>query len=132
VYPTEDTNRISQSLKNIFPEASFLIEEQQRKVWINSSLLGQKSLETLRSIVHETRIIDAMRKIITSSWTGTISTIQLDKQALLGRKINLIDNSGNPPLGCVEIILSYNTEDEYESFLRWFTPLTKDGKIIQN
>ena len=132
VFPTEDEDQILQHISSIFPSVSFDLNEGNRRKWLIADITGFKSLDYLRLLIHDSRIIDTARKIINTSWTGTIFTIKLDKQALTRQKANLIDESDDPPLGFVEIIGHCSSDKEYESFLHWFTPLTKDGKIVRH
>ena len=77
--------------------------------------------------------IDAARKRLQSNWNGTSTNIHFDKQAAFTRKLRIIDdNQELPPLGSIEMIVTFDSEQEFEEFVNWFTPPTKDGKIINH
>jgi len=40
------------------------------------------------------------------------------------------DSTGLPPLGTIEIVLVFENETQFEEFLHWFTPPTKNGRVI--
>ena len=132
VYPTEDSNCIMQSLLAFFPKCTFTLIDGDRKKWFESEFSDIKYLENLRSLIHEFRIIDASKRLITISWTGTMFTFRFDKQVAIRNKINLVDDSESPSLGFIELLAYCESEEVYHSFLNWFTPLTKDGKIVRS
>ncbi|MFW9931168.1 MAG: RNA-binding domain-containing protein [Candidatus Thorarchaeota archaeon] len=132
IFPTENSELILKSLHTYFPSLSFTLIDEERERWAETKFSEANSLEAVRSFIHESRIIDATRKVIASSWTGTMFIFRLDKQAAIRGKVNLVDESDNPPLGYIEISAFCESDEIYESFLRWFTPPTKDGKIVRN
>ena len=132
VYPTEDQSRISEALSCHFPDAVFELIQEENISWLQCQEDDRTALNTLREMIHEFRIIDAARKIITSNWTGTQSSIQLDKQAAYRNKLRLIAQNNDPPLGTIEVILPMSDTDQLEEFLLWFAPPTKDGRIVRS
>ncbi len=131
IYPTEDQSRISEALSHQFPAVMFELIQEGDISWLQYEADNRTALNTLRDMIHEFRIIDATRRLLKSSWTGTNSSIQLDKQAAYGNKLRLIKQNEEPPLGTIEIILSVSDIDQLEEFLMWFTPPTKDGRIVK-
>ncbi|MFX1482023.1 MAG: RNA-binding domain-containing protein [Promethearchaeota archaeon] len=127
IHPTEDTTKVEKALVNILGP--------QNTVRENSELMfthtQKESLSLVRQAIHELRIIDAARKRLLSNWNGTSTQIHFDKQAAFIRKLRIIDDSeALPPLGTIEIDLIFNNETEFSQFLHWFTPPTKDGRIL--
>jgi predicted RNA binding protein with dsRBD fold (UPF0201 family) len=54
-----------------------------------------------------------------------------DKQAAYTGKIRLIDNNHeDPPLGSIEIKFEFSSGSQFEEFLDWFSPRTKNGRVI--
>ncbi len=131
IYPTEDSGRIMESLTTFFPESTFTLVDGDMERWFEAKSSELKSLEKLRSFIHEFRIIDAVKRVINISWTGTMFTFRLDKQAAIRNKLHLIDDSETPPLGSIEVTAFCESDETYHSFLNWFTPLTKDGKVVK-
>ncbi len=131
VYPTEDQTRVSDALNYLFPDVKFKVVQEESISWLQYESSNVTTLATLRNMIHETRIIDATRRIIESHGTGTTLSIRLDKLAALQRKIRLIDHDDKPPLGTIEVILAMEETNQLEEFLSWFTPPTKDGQIVK-
>ncbi len=131
VFPTEDPDLIEQTLSAYFPYSTFFLSDGNREKWFEARFSEVKPLEKLRSTIHELRIIDTTRRVIGSTWTGTMFILRLDKQAAVRRKISLVDELDMPALGFIELTAYCESDEAYESFLKWFTPPTKDGKIIR-
>lgn len=132
VYPTENHDSLLNSVCALFPSLHFDIAQEERMTWIESIPSDESVLRPLREAVHEMRIIDVIRKLLRTSWTGSMFTLKLDKQAAFRGKLHFIDESEDPPLGAIEITASCESQEEYEIFRQWFTPPTKNGKIIKN
>ncbi|MHA1905913.1 MAG: RNA-binding domain-containing protein [Candidatus Thorarchaeota archaeon] len=132
VYPTEDQSRISEALSHPFPDVIFERIQEGEIAWLQYEADNRTLLDTLREMIHENRIIDASRRILESSWTGTNSSMHIDKQAAYRNKLRLIDQDDEPPLGTINIIVKMNDDTQLEEFLKWFTPPTKDGRIVRD
>jgi len=130
-HPTEDTNRVQEAIENLFGSIPFKIFERDDLLEIISTELTTSNLVHIRQIIHDKRIIDAVRARLNRNRDDLHSYILLDKQAAFVGKLRLLDNENeNPPLGPIEIDFTFLTESDFEEFLEWFTPPTKDGKII--
>ncbi len=89
------------------------------------------SLDLVRQHIHTLRIIDAVRKRVFSNWDGSVTSIFFDKQAAYYGKLRIVDETEeDPPLGCIELKISFEDEAEFDGFLAWFAPPTKDGRVI--
>jgi predicted RNA binding protein with dsRBD fold (UPF0201 family) len=131
VNPTEDTQKVERALENIIGPQKFTHEEHGVIAELVFNDSKQDSLGLVRQSVHEERIIDAARKRLLSNWNGTSTQIHFDKQAAFVGKLRVIDDSTRPPpLGTIEIVLVFEKETQFEEFLHWFTPPTKDGRVI--
>jgi predicted RNA binding protein with dsRBD fold (UPF0201 family) len=133
VNPTEDIAKVKKALENLLGKSDFTTIDNDDTVEISASYTNRDTINLVRQIIHETRIIDAARKRLQSNWNGTSTKIHFDKQAAFVKKLRIIDDGLElPPLGTIEIVLSFESELEFEMFVSWFTPPTKDGKIINN
>ena len=100
---------------------------------ISTTYTNRDAISSIRQTIHEIRIIDAARKRLKSNWNGTSTNIHFDKQAAFAKKLRIIDdNQELPPLGSIEMVLSFESEHQFEEFVNWFTPPTKDGRIINH
>lgn len=133
VNPTEDIEKVGKALENLLGRSDFTTVDNDDVLYISASYTNRDAINLVRQTIHETRIIDAARKRLQSNWNGTSTKIHFDKQAAFARKLRIIDdNLELPPLGSIEIVLSFYSEREFEEFVNWFTPPTKGGKIINH
>ena len=131
VYPTEDSDRVKKAIENIFGIVPIQISKRDEIIELVGTELHRDILSHIRQIIHDKRIIDAVRVRLLRNRDEFTSFIFLDKQAAFVGKLRLLDNEDEtPPLGPIELKIDFATKPEFEDFLIWFTPPTKDGKII--
>ena len=133
IFPTEDEKIIEVALSNLFHHIGTKHYHLEQCNSISLNLAERTELSILRQYIHELRIIDAVRRRLETNLNGTVTSFHLDKQAASLGKVRLLDDTNDsPPLGSIEIVIDYMNETEMESFMTWFVPLTKDGRIIPN
>jgi predicted RNA binding protein with dsRBD fold (UPF0201 family) len=133
VNPTEDTKKVGTALENLLSQSDFVAVDNDDVSEISANYTNRDAVNIVRQAIHETRIIDAARKRLQSNWNGTSTNIHFDKQAAFAKKLRIIDdNQELPPLGSIEMVFSFESEQEFEEFVNWFTPPTKDGRIINH
>ena len=133
VNPTEDIGKVKKALENLLGMSDFASNDNGDVLEISQSYANRDAMHLVRQTIHETRIIDAARKRLESNWNGTTTKIYFDKQAAFAKKMRIIDdNQELPSLGGIEIILAFDSDSEFEEFVNWFTPPTKDGRIINH
>lgn len=131
IHPTEDAVRVEAALGNLFLPDSQLVETEGHQIKLSS--VNRGSLDYVRTKIHSLRIIDAVRSRLLSNWDGEETTLCFDKQAAYNGKLRLVDDrQEEPPLGPVEIMIRFASEEEFEAFLAWFVPPTKDGHVISH
>jgi predicted RNA binding protein with dsRBD fold (UPF0201 family) len=133
VYPTEDVAKVKRAIETHFGKIPLKIVEYDQIIEITSSETDRNILAFVRQSVHEKRILAAVRTRLLSNYNDLdfTSSIHLDKQAAFVGKLRLIDNDvEKPPLGSIEINVAFETSSLFEEFLDWFSPRTKDGKVI--
>jgi predicted RNA binding protein with dsRBD fold (UPF0201 family) len=131
VYPTEDQERVRKAVQNLITSNDISFETHDYVTEIRISFEGRTSLEWLRSKIHELRIIDAVRARLRFNWNGLEAKISFDKQAAYHGKIKLLDDREKlPSLGCIELQFEFTNENEFDDFLRYFTPPTKEGHVV--
>jgi predicted RNA binding protein with dsRBD fold (UPF0201 family) len=132
VNPTEDTKKVRIALENLLGKSDFIVDDNDTAE-ISITYTDRGGINLVRQSIHETRIIDAARKRLQSNWNGTSTNIHFDKQAAFAKKLRIIDdNQELPPLGSIEMTLFFESEQEFDEFVNWFTPPTKDGRIINH
>lgn len=131
IHSTEDIQKIDEAIENIFGSITIIKSEFEEFTEAYSPDVSRSSLTILRQLVHDKRIIDAVRARLLKNLDRLTTFMFFDKQAAYTGKIRLIDNNNEePPLGCIEIRFEFISESQFEEFLDWFSPRTKDGRII--
>ncbi|MBD3405574.1 MAG: hypothetical protein GF411_05495 [Candidatus Lokiarchaeota archaeon] len=133
VYSTESVEVIKSSIEVIFFPLSFEITEIMGTRYLIYTSNDQETLELLRDLIHNLRIIDTVRKRLEQNWNGTSTFFKFDKQAITVGRFRILDDSAeDPPLGSILVELFFEEMNRFEIFLKWFTPPTKGGRIVQN
>ncbi|TFG99866.1 hypothetical protein E4H12_01245 [Candidatus Thorarchaeota archaeon] len=131
VHPTEDIQRVEKAIENILGPMAFSSTKLDEFTEIYSPDTNMASFTILRQLVHDKRIIDAARVRLLKNLDEFTTYMFFDKQAAYTGKIRLIDNNHeDPPLGSIEIKFEFNSESQFEEFLDWFSPRTKNGQVI--
>ena len=129
IYPTEDVNRVCSALSHLFVSDSTCKETESGHMMLESN--KRSSLDLIQQYIHNLRIIDAVRKRVWSNWDGTKTSVFFDKQAAYYEKLRLVDETEEePPLGSIELEITFEDEDEFNEFLAWFAPPTKEGRVV--
>lgn len=116
-YPTEDAERVSRCLLNIFPDAE--LREEDGKV---TAIAG--GLARFKELIRNHRILDSTRAVLLRGMTDDRITFHLNKQAAFVGKISFAE--GNAPLGHIEVVIKGN---ELEALIDDVAPRTVDGEI---
>lgn len=131
VFPTEEEERVISAVNGFFEKAEVIYRENEHVVFAEATERGV--LESIRIVVHSMRIIDAVRAAILRNLIGLETRILIDKQAAYYRKFRLLDDrEEEPPLGAIEIRICFEHQNEFDEFLKWFAPPTRNGKIVQS
>ena len=131
IHPTEDAQKIEKAIENILGSIKISSTEFEEFTEIYSPDVNKESFATLRQLVHDKRILGAVRVRLLKNLDEFTTFIFFDKQAAYTGKIRLIDNvNEDPPLGSIEIKYEFTSESEFEEFLDWFSPRTKAGRVI--
>ena len=103
INPTEDSERVSKAVSNIFPDADMNIE--------NDSLIADsKSLDYLGQRISEQKIKDSSRKFLFQSITGPGLVFHINKQAAFMGKVNF--SEGDSVLGDIKVTITTEEPEE--------------------
>ncbi|MGY5879050.1 MAG: RNA-binding domain-containing protein [Candidatus Thorarchaeota archaeon] len=131
VHPTEEIHRIELAIENILGPITLSTTKLDEFTEIYSSISSKDSFAMLRQLVHDKRILAAVRVRLLKNLDDFSTFMYFDKQAAYTGKLRLLDNTHeDPPLGFIEIRFEFESETQFEEFLDWFSPRTKDGRII--
>ena len=131
VHPTEDIQRVEAAIENILGPITLSRTELGEFTEIHSTETDKTGFAILKQSIHNKRILAAVRVRLLKNLDEFTTFVFFDKQAAYARKLRLIDNTHEePPLGSIEIRFDFKSESHFEEFLDWFSPRTKDGRII--
>jgi len=131
VHPTEDIQRVEVAIENLLGPITLSRTELDEYTELYSTEINKTHFAILRQSVYDKRIINAVRVRLLKNLDEFTTFAFFDKQAAYAGKLRLIDNNHEaPPLGSIEIRLDFKSESLFEEFLDWFSPRTKDGRII--
>ncbi len=129
IYPTEDEERVCSALTYLFVSDGSCRETDDDYLMLMSN--KRSSLNLIQQYIRNLRIINAVRKRVLSNWDGSRTFIYFDKQAAYNDKLRLVDETEEDlPLGCIELEVTFVDENEFERFLAWFAPPTKNGRVM--
>jgi predicted RNA binding protein with dsRBD fold (UPF0201 family) len=133
VYPTEDVELVLQALRNLVPDMNPVEQAGIGKSELLCRLQGSRLLGSIKSRIHDLRIIDAVRSRLIANWNGQETRILLDKQAALSDRLRLVDDSDEtPPLGAINILIRPVSQAELDDLLAWLVPRTEGGRVVGN
>jgi predicted RNA binding protein with dsRBD fold (UPF0201 family) len=131
VFPTEDADRVTSAISSLFVVTEIIY--QQREQLITAKSKERQALEEIRNIVHSMRVIDTIRAAIFRNLIGLETRILIDKQAAYYGKFRLLDDrEDEPSLGAMEVRICFEYQNEFDDFMKWFAPPTRDGKVVQS
>ena len=131
VFPTEDIEKAETAVGNLLGPIEFTIDEFSERVDLVAISEHREQFGYLRQSIHSKRILDAVRVRLLKNLDEFTTFLYFDKQAAFVGKPRLIDNiHEEPPLGSIEINFEFKSQIKFEEFLDWFSPRTKDGKVI--
>jgi predicted RNA binding protein with dsRBD fold (UPF0201 family)/dephospho-CoA kinase len=121
VNPTEDSNKVVQAVKNLFPDAEITIESDtlKAKAW---------DLRKFRDLLRRQRILDTARTELLKGKSNNETTVFLNKQTAYIGKANFTDEDAI--LSPIRVTFKlYGIP--FGKFLDYLAPPTKAGKPIR-
>ncbi len=111
LYPSEDREKVTQAVKNIFPAVQ--LETLDDRIEGESSDPG--SLENLKNKLGLQAIRDSARREIRKGKTESSIEFSLNKQAATVDKVSFSD--GDTPLGSIKVTIETKRPDEIMNYL---------------
>lgn len=131
VFPTEDADKVTSAISSLFAVTEIIYKQKEQLITAASK--EKQALEEIRNVVHSMRVIDAVRAAILRNLIGLETRILIDKQAAYYGKFRLLDDrEDEPSLGAMEVRICFEDQNESDAFMKWFVPLTRNGKIVQS
>ncbi|HIQ30025.1 MAG TPA: hypothetical protein EYH45_05615 [Candidatus Caldiarchaeum subterraneum] len=118
IYPTEDEERVSEAVKNIFPHIILSYERLGNYGRIKGIGEGRDILETLRMLIRSRRIRSAARAFLKKHRIEKRLEFLLNKHAASVGKVSFCESESETPLGAIKVIIE---DDEMDNLIRWLT-----------
>ena len=113
VNPTEDLDKIIETLSNVFNYADIVIGENSVTVTGDTSCLVP-----FKEFLEKRKIRETARKMILKGWSeeSKVITLKLSKQAAFAGMVNLVEDDLSP-LGEIEVQISTENVEKFTSWL---------------
>ncbi len=123
VNPTEDPDKVSRAVRNLFPLLSFaIVNLDARRSKLQGSMNGLEGLENLKRILREEAIRDAAHKILWGNISGSSIVAYLNKQAAFAGKASFCERYDESPLGPITLTI---TAPNPEEVVEWLAPSSR-------
>jgi predicted RNA binding protein with dsRBD fold (UPF0201 family) len=122
VNPTEDLEKVRNTIEVLFPEAALAIKLGNEKSIITAKTEGKSGLSSLYALLRQERILDAARRILRRAMFGQRITFYLNKQVAFVKHISFCEPVAESPLGPIKIEI---TCDDPKELINWLTPKSK-------
>lgn len=133
VQPTEVTDRVVETVSNLFPDAT--IEQRPTPSDTEPETPGEivattHSLERLSELFHRQSILDTARAAMLDGVDGNTFEFRLKKQAAFEGVVNFAVGSPDE-LGDIHVTATV-TEPDPETYIRYVAPPTEDGVPVDD
>lgn len=127
IRPTEDEEKVRQALERIIEPETVRVEGEAgtRRIVMSSSTL--RSLEPLRRLLRQERVLDAARKVMRRGVQGERLVFYLHKQALYVGHLSFVGGDQESPMGAVAVIIEH---PEPRRVIDWLAPPTLRGRPV--
>ncbi len=122
IYPTENSEKVSEAVKNIFPDLRLEVEKREGYSIIKGKAEGRKALEKLYKMLRKEKILDTARNTLMKVKQEDKVFFTINKQAAYVGRLNL---SAESPLGAIEVEIE---DGNIDAFIDWLAPETFEGR----
>lgn len=124
--PTEDADRVSRAVRNLFPNSTLTTAKVgARRSKMHATMTRLEDLDNLRSLLRQEAIRDAARRVLLQSVSGSSIVVHLNKQAAFAGKASFCERYDESPLGPITLTI---TTDSPEQVIDWLAPSSR-GKL---
>ncbi len=122
IYPTENFEKVSKAVKNIFPDLGLEVEKREGYSIIKGKAKERKALEKLYKMLRKEKILDTARNMLMRTKQEDKVFFTINKQAAYVGRLNL---SVESTLGAIEVEIE---DGNIDAFIDWLAPETFEGK----
>ncbi|GCC11004.1 hypothetical protein IPdc08_01048 [archaeon] len=124
IYPTENSEKVSKAVKNIFPDLKLEVEKRKGYSVIKGKAKEIKALEKLYKMLRKEKILDTARNALMRTKQEDKVFFTINKQAAYVGRLNF---SVESTLGAIEVEIE---DGNIDVFIDWLAPETFEGKEI--
>ncbi len=129
VNPTEDPEKVSRAVRNLFPELSLSVAKvDARRSKLQGTLTRLEDLDNLKSLLRQEAIRDAARRLLLQSVSGSSIVVHLNKQAAFAGKASFCERYDESPLGPITLTI---TTDSPEQVVDWLAPSSRGRQLSE-
>ena len=107
INPSEDSEKVKQSILNIFPECEIEVDDSSIIAKANSI----ESLEQIYESIQSTKSQNVFRRHLERNMSKETTWFYLNKQAAFVKKVVLCDEADESPLGPLKVTLTSSNID---------------------
>ena len=129
VNPTEDTERVSVAISNMFKGLETAVDETMPK----PRVIGHGELEslfTMHGLLRQERQLDTARTQLNKghSIDGLSTDFMLNKQVATVNRLNF--PAIEEPLGSIHVTINASSGEELDRLIDWLAPQTENGEPL--
>jgi len=120
IKPTEDEEKITNAIKNIFMDAKLVVE--------GDNLIGEASnIDRFKELIRSQAILDTARMVLENGIIGNSTKFIINKQAAFAGLVNFDKDIH----GGVWVKLIVKENEDINDVIKNIAPRTKNGKVIE-
>jgi hypothetical protein len=123
INPTEDPEKVSRAVRNLFPNSTLTTTKvDARRSTLQAAMNRLEDLDNLRGILRQEAIRDAARRWLLGAVSGSSIVVHLNKQAAFAGKASFCEGYDESPLGPITLTI---TSDNPEDVVDWLAPSSR-------
>ncbi|MCC6030612.1 MAG: hypothetical protein LM586_03085 [Desulfurococcales archaeon] len=124
---TEDKERVTMALKNLFDLDDIRVEQGTRYMKIIGFSEKIISLKRFREKIWQQKILDTARGVFLRGVSGNTISFLLHKQAAYAGKVSFVEDEKESSLGSIRVVIETTNPQE---IIDWIAPRTSQGKPL--
>ena len=125
VNPTEEPEKVKQSVENVFGPVNFKLKPKTWGQLLTAQTTGTQGLTKISNLIKRAQIIAAARKILRRSATDDSITFYLNKQVAYTGQISFSQQTAESPLGPIKVEIKC---DNPRKLIDWIAPRSPTRK----